>query len=138
MAALKILEPHPADVLRRRFQHLPGLPYASRTGQADRIWREGGILLFASLAGGKHRRAVLLRSRRTTDENHRVLESRKFPECRYFRAKKSRSRSAHRATRFRTLQHCAKRHTGSLRGHPEQEHWPLADSRSSRPLRSLG
>src|SRR5580704_2524350 len=138
MAELQILEAQPTDFLHRRFQHLPGLPYASRTGHADRIWREGGIFLFASLVGGKHRGSVLLRPRRTTDANHRVLESRKFPERRYFCVEKGRRRSAHRATRFRTLQRRTERRAGSLRGHPEQEHWPLADSRSSRPLRGLG
>src|ERR1700722_7958108 len=104
MAEFEILQAKSADFLFTGvFHSVPGLSHASRAGHADRIRREGWMVLVASLAGRKHRGALLLRLRRAVAENDRVPEGRKLPQCRYFRAEKSERRPDDRSAGFRAV-----------------------------------
>src|SRR5579872_6759167 len=104
MAEFEILEAESAELLFGGFcRSVPGMSHAPRAGDADRVWREGGMGFVASWAGGEHGGALLLRIRRAVAKDDRVPEGREFSEHRYFRAEKSGRRSDDRPAGFRAF-----------------------------------
>src|ERR1700678_1251240 len=103
MAELEILPAEPLDLLPGKLHYLPRLPHATVGEYSPGLWSEERHLCFASLAGGQHRRALLLRIRRTTAEDDGVPEVRELLERRHLRVEKGQRRKADCTARFGTF-----------------------------------
>src|SRR5580658_7671549 len=100
MAELEILPEESVDLLPGRLHHLPGLPHATVGECPPGLWSEERYLCLASLDGGQHCRALLLRIRRATAEDDGVPEIRELLERGHLRVEKGQRRKADCAARF--------------------------------------